>query len=664
MEVIMLKVTLAVNVLMVAVILVFSAYAAEQTVELEAAGNITTWSTTTYRMMDIADNLYESDYQDRFDYYVESPAVIELCVKNPSTWTPVPGGASGELTYHPTGPTFDYEFDASGLNPVEYSLVYYPDPWPGYGLIILGTGTPSGSGDLHLEGSLDTGDLPIDSDPNPGAKIWLVPSSYVNQNQGCMSGWNSSLFLLEIEQITYEKKYHPEVSVSYYDVGTTFAGSLIAVGLKPNFAYQLKLVGKPENDPQWGTAGDDWSNQSIGYAGRWFEQAPGSGNRTDAYVTPLLSNPDYVFEGYLLFDFFITDENGDANLDFALNSSYHVLWKESQRLPQPNDSDTKWRTFNVNSSSIAYDFNGGPFTEGIYAEWQNDRPTSGNVNLPAGQYDVQVLLTEESFHSSGLGGYWAAAMVCDQVEFTIVDEHLMLYKKNPSNWQPMQTNEIAGEMVYSTEGPEFSFVFDTFGLNPADNYSLIYYPDPWPGWNLIVLDSGTPDQDGNLHLENSLDTGDLPAPFDANYPDGAKIWLVLSSDVSTGSPQRMIGWHQSQYLFENNLITYEQTVGTSGENVFDEKIEEHSIPSDFSFVNHPNPFNPTTTIRFGLPKAADVRLTVFNTEGRKVVELLDGYRQAGDHAITWDASSLPSGIYICRIQAGDFTVSRKMVLVK
>ncbi len=653
------------TVLSVAVLVAFVVYAAEQTAVLEAAGNVTTWSTTSYRMMDVADNLYDSDYQDRFDYYEDPLATIELRVKNPATWQPVPGGASGELTYSPTGPTFDYEFNASGLNSVEYSLIYYPDPWPGYGLIILGSGSPSVAGELHLEGSMDIGDLPIDSDPNPGAKIWLVPTSYVNAGLGCMSGWNSSLFLLEMEQISYEKKYHPQVTVTYDDVGTTFTGSLDAVGLKPNFAYQLKLVGKPENDPQWGMDGDDWSNQSIGYAGRWFEQAPGSGNRTDAYVTPLLSNPDYIFEGYLLFDFFITDNEGNANLDFALNSSYHVLWKESQRSPQPNDSETEWYTFEVSSENIAYDFNGGPYTEGIYAEWQNDRPIPGDVYLPAGKYDVQVLLTEESFHSSGLGGYWAAAMINSDVEFTIVSENLMLYKKDPATWQPMQTNETAGEMVYSTEGFEFSFVFDAFGLNPDADYSLIYYPDPWPGWNLMVLASGTPDEDGDLHLENSLVTGDLPAPFDANFPAGAKIWLVLSSDISSGTPQRMISWHQSQYLFENNLITYEQTEGTSGKSASNDILDTSPAPyPNKPLGNYPNPFNPNTVISYQLPVAGLTNLSVYDVRGRKVAELVESVQSAGTHEITFDGSGLPSGIYLYRLTAGSFTACGKMVLMK
>ncbi len=654
--------------LITCMVIVNVSFTGEVTQSLEAAGNVTTWSTTTYRMMDVANNLYASDYQDRFDYYIEPERSIQLSIKDPSTWQPVPGAASGTLIYSPTGPTFEYEFDASGLNIVEYLLIYYPDPWPGNGLIVLGSGTPTTIGDLHLEGSVDTGDLPAAGDPNPGAKIWLVPSNYVNQTACCMTGWNVSQFLLEVELVTYEKKYHPNVTVTYHDVGTTFCGSMSAVGLKPNFSYQVKLVGKPENDPQWVTGGDDWSNQSIGYAGRWFEQAPGSGNRVDAYITPRLSDPTYIFEGYLLFDFFTTDDNGNADLEFNLNSSYHVLWKESQRSPGSNDSDTKWHTFSTSSSSIAYDMTGGPYTEGIYAEWQNDRPTPGNTLLPLGQYNVQLLLTEESFHSSGLGGYWAGAMVNKNVEFTIVGESLMLYKKHPSTWQPIQTSEIAGEMIFNSTGPEFSYIFDGIGLNPAKNYSLIYYPDPWPGWNLLVLGSGTPETDGTLHIENSLETGDLP--FDGlgyySWGYGAKIWLVLTSDVSSNSPKRVIGWHQSQFLFENNLITYEVTerTGMSDSEAAD-KIFSDSVPDKNMLMHaYPNPFNPTTTISYLLAENSHVNLSVYDVSGRMVAELVSGWRDAGLHGVTFDATYLASGIYLYCIQAEDFSFVQKMILVK
>lgn len=88
-------------------------------------------------------------------------------------------------------------------------------------------------------------------------------------------------------------------------------------------------------------------------------------------------------------------------------------------------------------------------------------------------------------------------------------------------------------------------------------------------------------------------------------------------------------------------------------------------PFEFSLSPpYPNPFNPLTTVRFAIPQATHVKLTIYDLQGRKVAILVDGLRDAGMHEVTWDASDLASGLYFCRIQAGDYSAVRKMMLVK
>jgi hypothetical protein len=80
--------------------------------------------------------------------------------------------------------------------------------------------------------------------------------------------------------------------------------------------------------------------------------------------------------------------------------------------------------------------------------------------------------------------------------------------------------------------------------------------------------------------------------------------------------------------------------------------------------NYPNPFNPTTSITFSLPERSPVTLTVYNAVGQRVAVLIDSDISAGRHSVTFDASDLASGLYLYRIQAGDFREARRMVLVK
>jgi photosystem II stability/assembly factor-like uncharacterized protein len=78
----------------------------------------------------------------------------------------------------------------------------------------------------------------------------------------------------------------------------------------------------------------------------------------------------------------------------------------------------------------------------------------------------------------------------------------------------------------------------------------------------------------------------------------------------------------------------------------------------------PNPFNPTTTIRFSLPTSGDASLTIFNLLGEEVAVLVSGHQEAGSHLVQWDARDMPSGVYFYRLQAGDYVETKKLVLLR
>jgi hypothetical protein len=80
--------------------------------------------------------------------------------------------------------------------------------------------------------------------------------------------------------------------------------------------------------------------------------------------------------------------------------------------------------------------------------------------------------------------------------------------------------------------------------------------------------------------------------------------------------------------------------------------------------NHPNPFNPSTTIEFAVPAPGQVRVRVFTALGVEVASLVDGPLAAGRHQVTWRADGLPSGVYLCRLEVGATSVVRRLVLAK
>ena len=90
-----------------------------------------------------------------------------------------------------------------------------------------------------------------------------------------------------------------------------------------------------------------------------------------------------------------------------------------------------------------------------------------------------------------------------------------------------------------------------------------------------------------------------------------------------------------------------------------------STPTAFALEqNYPNPFNPTTTVRFRVPTSAFVSLKVYDVLGREVATLVDGMQQAGSHEVRFHAENFSSGVYLCRMNAGEFTATTKLVLAK
>lgn len=89
------------------------------------------------------------------------------------------------------------------------------------------------------------------------------------------------------------------------------------------------------------------------------------------------------------------------------------------------------------------------------------------------------------------------------------------------------------------------------------------------------------------------------------------------------------------------------------------------FPVEYSLSqNYPNPFNPSTTIEFTLPKATQVKLTVYNVLGQQITVLVNGTLTQGSHHYTFDAQNLASGIYLYRIESKGFSQIRQMILLK
>lgn len=154
--------------------------------------------------------------------------------------------------------------------------------------------------------------------------------------------------------------------------------------------------------------------------------------------------------------------------------------------------------------------------------------------------------------------------------------------------------------------------------------------------------------------------GDLVDTLAVTESDGAFEWEVgLDLPLGTGYTIQ-IRSSLDETIADRSAqpFTIMDATGVSVE-AQGEVIREYALHQ-----NYPNPFNPATTIRFDLPVDSEVRLTVYDAVGREVITLVDGRRSAGAHAVVFDASQLPSGLYVYRLRTSSFTRTQKMMLVK
>ncbi|MCX6170063.1 MAG: T9SS type A sorting domain-containing protein [Ignavibacteriales bacterium] len=111
----------------------------------------------------------------------------------------------------------------------------------------------------------------------------------------------------------------------------------------------------------------------------------------------------------------------------------------------------------------------------------------------------------------------------------------------------------------------------------------------------------------------------------------------------------------------NDFFAYSFSVDSRNTDV----ATTEEIPTEFALMqNFPNPFNPTTNIKFALPKESNVTLKIYNILGEEVANLVNKVMPAGYHTVNFDATKLASGMYIYRIEAGSFVQVKKMLLMK
>ncbi len=224
------------------------------------------------------------------------------------------------------------------------------------------------------------------------------------------------------------------------------------------------------------------------------------------------------------------------------------------------------------------------------------------------------------------------------------------------------TSAIKGEVINLMSGPYPPLIQSGsdalgFGVNQRHNYLTGYYKFTSisnDALNVTVV---------MYKNQQAIGAGAIqPAPASSYAKFEVKVSYIDNTIPDTCIIQIAIGnssqgsIHVGSYFILDDLAFAETATGID---------LQSNAPSDFKLdQNYPNPFNPVTSIMYTIPEESFVKLKIYNMLGNEVASLVNEEKPAGDYRIKFDASNLPSGVYIYRIQAGNFSATKKLMLIK
>ena len=304
-------------------------------------------------------------------------------------------------------------------------------------------------------------------------------------------------------------------------------------------------------------------------------------------------------------------------------------------------------------------------------EWLSAEPTADFVILGSSATPLTQTWAKILWDST----YLYAGFYCQDTTIWATYNH-----RDNELWQ-----EDAVEIYFDPDGDGLNYI--ELEVNPLNAIFDLWMTRPWdqPGaaghkeWNFNDISTEVSVQ-GTVAYNSDRDTAwvcEMALPFaemqfcapTMNFPplanDSWRSNLYRFDRKSTNDPNgEPTGWNQTgggQHEPDQfGRIVFADS--TASDIIV--SYTEHSPGQFILYQNYPNPFNPGTAIKFYLPKSANVSLKIFNLLGQEITSIMAGYQSAGEHEIRWIATGLPSGVYFCRLTAGEFSIAKKLILQK
>ena len=361
------------------------------------------------------------------------------------------------------------------------------------------------------------------------------------------------------------------------------------------------------NDSLGWAVGDSGLVLSPSNGGRWWNQDP----------TPPLPPKPY-FQGFAYVKFFNSEVGlSVGNADVIMKSTNGgATWKVVQS--NPKNGGILFGLFCVNDSVA-------------YAVGDTASPSAAVILRSTDQ--VNTWETQNVTSPAGTGAHF---------------EDVFFY--NDSLGWAVGTD---GTIVHTTDGGVGTILNTPLLIGPATGDKLAA-SDTALVWKSVPSASSYEVQ---LALDSSFSNIVLDSKSITDTSLGVKAFLNTVLNMDTKYFWRVKASSSNGISTFSNIWSF--IVGTIT------PVSGHQLPKTYSLSqNYPNPFNPTTVINYSLPRRSFVTLTIYDDLGRQVQTLVDNEQSAGNYSVDFNASSLPSGTYFYRIQAGTYTQTKKLLLLK
>ncbi len=239
--------------------------------------------------------------------------------------------------------------------------------------------------------------------------------------------------------------------------------------------------------------------------------------------------------------------------------------------------------------------------------------------------------------------------------------NVFLSTNNGTNWTLETDGLVPGHGINSLTAND-SYVYAADGDGVVWRRSLTDFNLP------VELTRYTSSIKSNNITLNWITATELNASkFEIERKYSAAVWNKIGEITAAGNSTSQKSYSYTDSKLAAGKYTYRlKIVDLDGTFKYSNEIQaDISVPKDFSLSqNYPNPFNPTTSITYSLPKDGNVKLTVYNAIGIKVVTIVDEYKPAGNYSVQFNGSNLASGIYMYRLEAENYSATKKLIILK